>query len=70
MKTNRENVPWCHVPESTTVDDILVRLWRVVNQTCECGGAGPEEGCQACQTWHFVTGNTDIAVSNWKGRGA
>ena len=60
----RENMPWCHVPESATVDELMDRLWRVTQATCSCGGGGPEEGCQACQTWHYVTGNTNIMVHN------
>ena len=67
---NRANMPWCHVPETTTVDELLYRLWRVTNATCSCGGAGPEEGCQVCQTWHYVTGATDAAVHNGAGNNA
>lgn len=60
----RENTPWCHVPNETTADELLDRLWQATQATCSCGGAGPEEGCQVCQTWHYVTGATNIMVHN------
>jgi len=60
----RENTPWCHVPESATVDEILSKLWAFTQETCSCGGKGPNDGgCRACQTWHYVTG-TLMAKNN------
>ena len=25
-----------------------------VNTACTCGGAGPGEGCPACNVWHYL----------------
>ena len=25
-----------------------------VNAACKCGGAGPGEGCPACEVWHYL----------------
>lgn len=30
------------------------RLETVVNDKCTCGGAGPGEGCIACEIWHHM----------------
>lgn len=29
-------------------------LRRAVNAACTCGGAGPGDGCPACEVWHYV----------------
>jgi hypothetical protein len=62
---NRSDTAWCHIPDDTTVDDIVERLWLVVCALCECGGSGPGEGgCRFCEIWHYVTGNQDELTIN------
>jgi hypothetical protein len=29
-------------------------LREAVDTACTCGGAGPSDGCPACQVWHFM----------------
>jgi len=31
-------------------------LREAVNASCTCGGAGPGEGCPACEVWHWMRG--------------
>lgn len=33
------------------------RLHEAVNASCTCGGAGPGEGCPACEVWHRMRGS-------------
>ena len=51
--------PWCDMPHDTPIEEVLRRLWEVTQETCSCGGAEPDAGCQVCQTWHYVTGRTE-----------
>lgn len=42
---------------SKTCMDLRARLREAVNASCTCGGAGPGEGCPACEVWHQMTGS-------------
>ena len=53
---DRTGRPWCHVPDDTTPDYILRRLWHATLDNCRCGGRGPGMGgCDACEIWHYTT---------------
>ena len=32
----------------------LSELRMIIDEECTCGGAGPGEGCPACEIWHIV----------------
>lgn len=33
------------------------QVMRAVNESCSCGGKGPDDGCcQACEVWHRLHG--------------
>ena len=34
-------------------------LTNATNNYCECGGRGPGDGCQACETYHWVMGTAN-----------
>jgi hypothetical protein len=37
-------------------------LMRAVNESCSCGGKGPDDGCcQSCEVWHRLNGRTPNA---------
>lgn len=55
----RENSPWFNIPEKTTVDEIMDRVWKAINANCACGGSGINEGCSACQMWHYICGEVE-----------
>lgn len=42
-------------------DQITIKQLRdAVNSACTCGGAGPGEGCPACEVWHELVTKNDI----------
>lgn len=34
--------------------DDMRQLNHAVNDNCECGGKGPDDGCPACRVWHAM----------------
>ena len=38
--------------DKTTDKLFMEYLRRAVNASCTCGGAGPGDGCPACEVWH------------------
>jgi hypothetical protein len=47
--------------EAKKTDSIsLQQLIDAVNEHCTCGGAGPGEGCPACEVYHALVGNRII----------
>lgn len=37
------------------LDALRARIEKTINAFCSCGGAGPGEGCVACDIYHAVT---------------
>jgi len=49
-------------PTATT---LLVAIRTAVNEACTCGGAGPGEGCPACEVWHYIQRVADVDLADW-----